>query len=429
MLKINSLSRGLFFSLFSFINRGISFVLLLILAKFINPAEYGYLSLFNTIIMLLTYFRSMSMEGYFSIAYFEKGEDGLKQTFSSLFYTSIFMLFFFFFFILIFKEQSVSILNLPFSIVSLTIIIVFFQLYIDLNLDYFRIFDKIKKYGAYSCGGAILNFILSIFFVKQLMLGWEGRVYAQLFCCFCLGLFSLLFFIKRRFLVLPDIKYFKHVLFWGIPLIPHLATTFIRQGCDRYIINAAYSIEDVGLFSFALTLMGIITMIGYGFNQANSVEVYRILGNKELSVDDKCEKLISNIKTLIRIYTFSSFLVVIFCSCIIPHILPQYSGAITYFIPLSIYGYGVCLYLIYVNFLFYYKKTHLIMVITISSAIIHLLLSLILTKYSLHFTSLIYIITQILVVFIIRRHAVKILMIKGINISFKSNEETCNNRA
>ena len=50
-----SLRNGVFFSLFSFINRGFSFLLLIILAKYIAPAEYGYLSLFATVVMLECY--------------------------------------------------------------------------------------------------------------------------------------------------------------------------------------------------------------------------------------------------------------------------------------------------------------------------------------------------------------------------------------
>lgn len=49
---------------------------------------------------------------------------------------------------------------------------------------------------------------------------------------------------------------------WGIPLIPHLATSWIKQGGDRYIINYYYTLAEVGIFSFALNLSNIIDMIG-----------------------------------------------------------------------------------------------------------------------------------------------------------------------
>lgn len=108
-------------------------------------------------------------------------------------------------------------------------------------------------------------------------LSWAGRVYAELFCTLLLGGFGIVYFIKNGFLTKDFKDYVRPMLVWGIPLIPHLATTFIRQGCDRYIINASHSIADVGLFSFALNLANLISMIGFGFNQSNSVDIYKRL--------------------------------------------------------------------------------------------------------------------------------------------------------
>ena len=64
---------------------------------------------------------------------------------------------------------------------------------------------------------------------------------------------------------------------WGIPLIPHLATTWLRQGCDRYIINYHYELAEVGLFSFALNMANIIEMMGGSFNANNYVNIYKTL--------------------------------------------------------------------------------------------------------------------------------------------------------
>ena len=43
MIINKTLLNGAMFSIFSFINRGFSFILLLVLAKFFTPKEYGYL--------------------------------------------------------------------------------------------------------------------------------------------------------------------------------------------------------------------------------------------------------------------------------------------------------------------------------------------------------------------------------------------------
>lgn len=404
-----SLLNGAMFSGFSFINRGFSFLLLLILANYITPAEYGYLSLFSTVVMVVSYFMAMSTEGYMSVAFFKEGEEGIKNTFSCILATSLISLIVFGLIIAIGGEKLASLLELPQNILYLSIAISFFTVFTNVNLDYIRLREKVKTYGIYSCGNAFLNFVLSIILIKTFLLGWEGRVYAQTFCFTLFGIIGLITFIGGGYLRMPDRAYWKKMLIWGVPLIPHLATAFIRQGFDRYIINYYHTIDDVGLFSFALTLANIVTMIGHGFNQSNSVDIYKILGDKTMSNQTKLEKINAQIRLFIRAYIFITVLVTAIGYFAFPLLLPKYSPAMNYFAILAIYGFLVCMYLVYTNYLFYYNETKTLMYITFGSSVLHLILSLFLTKYSLYITASLYGFTQLLVVLLVKRKALKLI--------------------
>lgn len=397
-LKSNkTLLKGGLFSIYSFINRGFAFILLLILATYIAPAEYGYLSLFSTVVMVLGYFMALSSEGYMSISYFSEGDSGIKKSFSCILAICVFMSFMFCFVLLVSGDPLSRLLDLEKNILFCAIIISFFTVFNNLLLDLFRIREKIVIYGWLSCGSALLNFILSIILVKNFFLSWYGRVYAWMGCTILFGLIGLWYFFKSGYIYISlniIYKHLKPIMIWSIPIIPHLATSFIRQGCDRYIINYFHTIEDVGLFSFALNLVSLITMIGYGFNQSNSVDIYKVLGNKEMPVTQKIQHLSKNRRVFLMLYFIISILFAVIGYYLMPLILPQYTYAMNYYIILSFYGFFVCVYLIYTNYLFYLKKTKILMLITVSSSIIHLLLSLWLTRYSLFITALIYGITQ-----------------------------------
>ena len=79
------LLKGGLFSLFSFFNQGVGFLLLIILAKYIVPAEYGTLSLFNTIVTFLGFLVSLSTNGYVSVSFFRKSRDEFRQSLSIVF--------------------------------------------------------------------------------------------------------------------------------------------------------------------------------------------------------------------------------------------------------------------------------------------------------------------------------------------------------
>ena len=92
-LKENdNLRNGLLFSAFSFINKGFSFFLVLILVNFVSPADYGLLNLFGTVVMVIGYVMALSTDNYLSVAYFNDGEIGVKNTVSGVAFITIIVL-------------------------------------------------------------------------------------------------------------------------------------------------------------------------------------------------------------------------------------------------------------------------------------------------------------------------------------------------
>lgn len=404
-----SLVNGTLFSVFSFIDRGISFFLMIILAKYIMPAEYGYLSLFSTVATFLGFFVTLSCQGFFSVSFFQrKGELFRKDATSILLImtvcTSILSV------VLLFSQGALSRMSgLPPFFLWIAVIISFTQILFYFYKDFLRIQEKVFPYGLASCGFAIINFILSVFLVVTKDLNWEGRVYAQLISTVAFGLFGTIVLLRNKvFAKHVTWEGTKMILLWGIPLIPHHATVWIKQGCDRFIINSTHTIEDVGVFSFAITLTSIIIMIGEAFNATNSVTMYQILSSDKSNEDKKIE-LKRQVKNIGIIYSLGYLAVLISVSLLVPFALPKYSGSLPYFYITSVSGYLQCLYYLYVNPLFYYHRNKDIMIVTFLTALVHLGLSLILTRYSLYLTACIYVISQGCVSIIIAMRSKKIV--------------------
>ena len=407
IIKNETLRNGAFFTLFSFVNKGMNFVLLILLARYISPTEYGYWSLFGTITMFLGYFMAMTTEGYISISYFQEGMEGVKKSFSCILLTTLIVSSILFSTTTLLRDYLQQTLELPWQYLFLAIGIAFFTVHSNVCLDFLRIKKKIALYGLFSCGSAFLVFGLSIVLVKFFLMGWRGCVQAQFFSILLFGIIGLCYFLFSKKIALPNKAHWKTMLCWGIPLIPHLATQFIRLGCDRYIINHYYSIEMVGLFSFAYTIAMAISTIGYGFNEANSVNIYEILGDKKLKPNEKINLLNKQKKNMLVVYLCGSVATILISIFFIPFFLPKYTSAIGYCVILSIFAFLQCLYFLYTNFLFFFKQTQSLMRITFSFAIMHFVLSILLTHYSLYITCCIYCITQLGVVFFVQKKTIK----------------------
>lgn len=72
------------FSLFSFFSQECGFLVLILVAGYILPTDYGRLSIFNTIVAFLTYVVGFSTNSYVSVSYFREPRDIFKKDFTAI---------------------------------------------------------------------------------------------------------------------------------------------------------------------------------------------------------------------------------------------------------------------------------------------------------------------------------------------------------
>lgn len=398
---------GILYTGFSFANNGISFILLLILAHYLLPSDYGSLNLFNTFVTLLNIIISLCTTAYVSVAYFQVDKItlrkiiivGLGTTTMVLLLLSILLSFG-----VSFVEQIVGI---DIQYLWLGLFICYFQVFTNMNLEIWRLEEKPISYGLFSMSMAILNFGLTLWLIVGIHMNWEGRVYSQWLVATIFFIISIIFLIKRRYLILtkPTLAIFKDTYLYALPLIPHMVSFWLRQGMDRYIINYFHDQAAVGYFSFAMNLAAIITMVGNAFNSTNSVYIYKKLAEGYAQARGVLSK---QTKIMTAVFLAVSIAVGLFAFGLIHFFIPRYEGSIRYILPLCFGGFFQCIYLLWVNYLFYYKKTRQLMHITLSTALLQVLLSLWLTPYSPLFTAYISmaitLLTMILVIFRSKRY-------------------------
>lgn len=409
ILHNKTVKNGGLFAIFSFFNRGISFILLTFLARYISPSDYGELSIFNTLVTLLGFIVGLSTAGYLGVSFFKETKENFKEDFTAICLITIAATFIILLLFLFSSHWLSGVLKVSIKFLFLGLLISFAHVFVGLNLDYHRVQEKLSWYGILSCTFAFLNFILAIYLVVCRDLNWHGQVYSLTVCNVFYALIALFFFIKNKLLRLSKIwSTYKKVIIWGLPIIPHLASGWIKEGLDRYIIEGTHTMADVGLFSFAMTLAGIIIMVGSAFNQTNSVNLYQILSSDDKN-EIKLRKLYRKEKYFSLLYFVLVILIMIGGSIFIPIIMPKYTSCVPYFLILSVYGFFQCIYFLFCNYLFYYICTKKLMYITFGSSIIHFLLSFWLTRYSLFYTCIIYVLSIMIVVGLVYMQSRKLL--------------------
>lgn len=379
--RSNNFKHGIFYAMFSFINSGISFALVLILAKFLIAAEYGRLSLFNTFVIFLNLIITLSSASYIAVSFFQRDRKTFQKIIIVVITITTGMLIFFSSLFAIFPTFIQNIIGVDIKYLWLGLLIGYFTVFNNINLDIWRLEEKPIYYGIYNMSFAVLNFILTFWLIVGEYMGWEGRVYVWFILGVLYFIISLIFLNRRQYLVItiPTKNLFKETLLFALPLFPHSVSFWLKQGVDRYIINYYYEASVVGYFSFAMNLAAIITIIGSAYNATYSVYLFKKLSAGYLKAKSQLDR---QSRYMTFFFSLISILIILGAYWLIICFMIQYQESLKFIVPLCIGGLFQCIYYIWVSYIIYYKHTVKLMTITVGTTILQIMLSVFFTRYS-----------------------------------------------
>lgn len=410
ILNNKNFRNGVLFALFSFFNTGINFVIMMVMARFIKPDSYGQLSLFTTMVSLLSIFICLNTNGFIGVNFFSSSKEKIQRLLNVVVLTTLLAY-------MVMLTAMCCFTSALEEVSGLTIVYQFYAIsFCALNvmnallLDVWRLEEKVWRYGTFSVLLVICNLILTVLFVGFLRWDWQGRMYAQVITCAGFAVLAFYILTKKNYLrmVFPKKEDFVGAYRFGIPLIPHTTSFWLRQGLDRYVINAFTTQAMVGLFSFAANFANIIQIIGSAFNASYSVNIYKTLATANI---DSVKLLRRNCWYLVGVYFVITLLIFLFASLLIPFAFPQYNDCIIYLFPLCGGAMFQCFYLVYVNILFFYKRTKILMYITFTCSLLHCIMSLLLTKYGVIYTAYISLFSNMLIFMGVYGYSKRILRI------------------
>ena len=163
----------------------------------------------------------------------------------------------------------------------------------------------------------------------------------------------------------------RYILAFGLPLLLHHASGFVKGQLDRIIIYRMYSAAELGVYAAALQLAGILSIILMAVNKATVPYYYHAIEQKKLTA------------RRVRRWAWLGFCAApLFAATVwfmpeswfVWFLGTQYIGAHHYIVLFTL-GYALTIpYYLLVNYLFYFGKNSLISSISLLSAAIYLLI-------------------------------------------------------
>ncbi len=376
-LNKNSLLSGSAAYLFSnILNAAIPFLLLPVLTRYLSPAEYGGVAMFQTLLGALGAFVGLSVAGAAGRKYFDDnlGANDLKYFIAACLQVLIVSSVLVVSVIIVFKAQLAEWLGIKTQWIIWAVFVSAASVIIQLRLNQWQIRKEAHLYGVLQISQSAVNMSLSLLFVVFFLQGADGRIGAQVLT---MGIFGAIALVLLKhggllsFLVWKP-AYLKEALKFGIPLIPHVVGIFLLVTIDRFVINTELGLAEAGVYMVAVQLTYAMSIIFDSINKAYVPWLF-----------ERLKRNLCHEKVQIVRYTYAWFAIVLCLAglafLIGPSLVtliagPNYASAGEVIGWLALGQAFGGMYLMITNFTFYSKRTGFLSLATITSGLINVIL-------------------------------------------------------
>lgn len=349
------------------LNKALPFFLLPYLTRKLGAEGFGELSYYLTILALFSIFIGLSQEGAVTRYFYFYGNKAVDLIVRAGYLYNI-----------AFSALSLVVAwFLKSEVIAYIIIIAMFNSFLSVQL-------ALRQAQKQPIPYIIIQFLSSFSMVLLTIIMLEfvagDKVVNRLLALLLSGLFVFLitylfinkkFRSKRKFSLTSYKAALIYIFSFGIPLILHQLSFFMKGQVDRIFIYKLYTSAELGVYSAGVQIASVLTIFFMALNKAIVPYYYEKLKNGFLTVEK------------IKKYSLTS-LGFIGLPALICYFLPnswfiwflgvQFSEAQFYTV-LFLIGYGLTLpYLILVNFFFFYGKNKLIATITFLTSIVYIIL-------------------------------------------------------
>lgn len=369
----NSLLSGSAVYLFSnILAAAIPFALLPILTRYLTPAEYGQVAIFQTLLVGLGAFVGLSVQGAAGRKFYDNhlSKSELKYFIGNCFLVLMVTTALVFLSTVIFRQALSDWLALETQWLLLSVVVSSATFVIYIRMGQWQVRKQAKNFGVFKVSQSLINMLLSLLLVVYFLQGAEGQIWV-------LSAIPLVYAVVALFLLYKDDllgfawrpSYIREILAFGVPLIPHTAGLFLLTSVDRFVINDKLGLAQVGVYMVAVQLTSAMILVFDAINNAYVPWLFERL--KRNQIDEK--------KQIVRwtyAYCIALLGVVALAFIIGPPLFiliagEKYSAAADVIGWLALGQAFNGMYLMVTNYIFYSKRTGLLSLSTITAGLIN----------------------------------------------------------
>lgn len=372
MLTGSLLTGSATYLLSNLLTAAIPFALLPILTRYLLPAQYGQVAIYQALLLGLVAFIGLTANGAAGVKYYESdvSADELKFYIGSCFVilaatTALALLV-----VVVFVTPITGLLGLRPRWLFLSVFVACGTFTVTMRQTQWQIRKQASKYGLFQVSQSLINMLVSLVLVIGFLQGAAGRILGLSIAPLCFAVVAAYLLYRDGLLAFTwRPAHLRDIIGYGVPLIPHSVGYFFLASVDRFVINTKLGPSQVGVYMAAAQLASGLGLVFDAINNAYVPWLFERL--KRNQAEEK--------RQIVR-WTYLYFLIlagtVVLAFTLAPSVVMLVAGekyaAGTHVIGLLVLGWVFHgMYLMVTNYVFFSKRTGLLSLSTITAGLVN----------------------------------------------------------
>lgn len=251
------------------LGKAMSFLLIPFLSYYLPPEELGIATNFSVLTSILTLLSGLAIVNSVPYFYYEQSRDENSRLVSNLLYLITILCSLFGLAFMLLTKQISEYLYLDVVIQFISVIFVYTSLICQTSLILLRLEEKPNHFFVLQLCQILLHTFLVILFVIWLREGGKGKIVAEMLAFLIMAIIHLVIMRRKRYLGKKiEKKWQKKLISFGLPLLPHSLSFWIKGSTDKIFITSFWGLQVNGLYSMALSISTIYTVLVNSFFNA-----------------------------------------------------------------------------------------------------------------------------------------------------------------
>ena len=371
------------YTLTDVIGKAMSFILLPIVSYFLPPSELGIATNFTVLTTLIILLAGPAIVNSIPYFFYEQEKDENICLISNLLMLCLGLSIIVGIIAACFSQQIYDHLQLDLHLQILGVVFVVASIISNINLTLLRLENNPKHFAILQISQIVLHAVFVILFVIVLKGGGVGKIYAEVMVFCIIGFVHLMMLLKKGYVRLRmQMAWIRKLLHFGLPLLPHSISFWLKSGMDKVFITTYCGLQFNGLYSMAISVSSVYTMLMQSFFNAYTPYLQKRLTSFDggLFYHEK-RSIVKQIYLIYALFGVVGFFAIA-ASWVIFHYLidSKYLPAMAYIPLIILANFIYTFYNFTIEFIYKVKKTMVMGLITFTGSIIQMFLSYVLIK-------------------------------------------------